>query len=533
MKQIMQLTGLILALGLVMSLGSNVAMAEHASTEIQAETHNVRPIFQTDCASILPSFVSRFQGLDPDNPRLECWLILVPENYDNPGGRQISLSFYRVKSKAAQPAPDPVLYMPGGPGGGSYSSISFFAVESFNNPDDNITGPRDVIALDPRGTFPTQEGQENPISECPESYEALYSDIYGQTDSLGQEYEAWKQGFRACLNRLRGEGWDFNQYNTRTMVRDLEEVRKAASAVFGYQQQWNLYSESYGTLQALHYMRTYPQNVRSSLLDSVTLPTTNYETRHRLADPAIASLSRLFAECEAISECDNKYPDVRWNLLRVVGELDRNPRVLSLTQPITGNPVQVRFTGQDVMGLVAGALYRPDLNEGLLSTIQAAAAGNYIPLDQFIRISLQGFVDGGLAMKAAVICGDYGRIGVQDSLKELKAVPYLWQSYGLVANVPCEAVNVPSAPSNFNKLVTLNAPSLVIAGEFDPITPAKDARDLMRFLPNGELALFDNLSHVPVRRNACAQDVFRSFFSNPTNPDLSCVAEENAKPISY
>jgi hypothetical protein len=85
----------------------------------------------------------------------------------------------------------------------------------------------------------------------------------------------------------------------------------------------------------------------------------------------------------------------------------------------------------------------------------------------------------------------------------------------------------------FNVLTSSSVPSLVVAGSFDPVTPPEDAQELMPYLSNGRLALFTKFSHTPVRCNVCPQNILRSFFENPSAPDLSCVATENTKPISF
>jgi pimeloyl-ACP methyl ester carboxylesterase len=426
--------------------------------------------------------------------------------------------------------------MPGGPGGAAFTALTFFmTAQPTNGMRDDMAGPRDVIAVDPRGNFPTRGGQENGASECAELYAAVF-DLSSQNFPLALEYNRWKQGYSQCLTRFRNSGWDMNQYHTRNMVRDLEEVRKAVNAVFAYDTRWNLYSESYGTLQALHYMRTYPQNVRASLLDSVALPNKNYETRRSFTDPANRALNRLFTACDAIAACRTAHPNLRLDLFKAVSDLNASPTVFVVTQPITGDNVTLRFNGQDLMGLVAGALYRPDLWPTFFRIVRQSAAGNYTGFTGAVQLGtfgLQKFADGGQAMRSATICSDFGRIGVQDSLVELEAVPYLWQSYGLLANVPCESVNVAAAPVGFNVLTSSSVPSLVVAGSFDPVTPPEDAQELMPYLSNGRLASFTNWSHTPVRRNVCRQNILRSFFENPSAPDLSCVATENAKPISF
>ncbi|EQD57176.1 cysteine proteinase, partial [mine drainage metagenome] len=45
-----------------------------------------------------------------------CAPFSVPENWARPDGRKLALRLALIRSHAAQPAPDPVLYLAGGPG---------------------------------------------------------------------------------------------------------------------------------------------------------------------------------------------------------------------------------------------------------------------------------------------------------------------------------------------------------------------------------------------------------------------------------
>ncbi|TVR87244.1 MAG: alpha/beta fold hydrolase [Saprospirales bacterium] len=57
-------------------------------------------------------------------------------------------------------------------------------------------------------------------------------------------------------------GVDLNHYNNRTIVQDLEDLRKSLGV-----EEWNLLGISYGTRLAQTYMRDYPEGLRSVVLD--------------------------------------------------------------------------------------------------------------------------------------------------------------------------------------------------------------------------------------------------------------------------
>ena len=77
--------------------------------------------------------------------------------------------------------------------------------------------------------------------------------------------------------------------------------------------------------------------------------------------------------------------------------------------------------------------------------------------------------------------------------------------------------------------VTSDIPTLVAAGEFDPITPAKWAQSAASHLPNSYFFLFPGGGHGVIDMNQCSQDIMQAFLDDPTQePDSSCIAEMGA-----
>jgi pimeloyl-ACP methyl ester carboxylesterase len=482
------------------------------------------PVFQTDCSSMIPAALETLITGGRANPRLSCWVIALPENYSQPTGRQVWVSFYQLATATPPARPDPIYYLPGGPGGSGYFSLSFFTRSNLGPAgNESLQGRRNMVLIDPRGNLPLQTTVANPESECPEAYAAIF-DVLGSTArTTAQEYARWAQGTRECMNRLRASGWDLNQYNTRNIVRDVEEIRIALG-----HPQINLYSESYGTLHALHYMRTYGSRVRASVLDSVTSFTRPYDPSPALAQPAGDSLNKLLAACEADTRCNTNFPAFRSQLLSVLFQLDATPYVTQVPNDYTGVNNTVQFTGQRLLGLLVGALYRPDLFSLIPGAVKAIAENNNFALIEQFKSKVQSYADGGFGMKAATICVDFGRIGTMTAAAEVESLSPLYRHYAMVANVACDAVNVAAAPVGFNTPVSSNVISLVIAGKWDPITPWADSRDAANLLSRSRLAVFEHQSHVPVRRNACAQHIAMRFFEGGLLTSTACVAADPA-----
>jgi len=175
----------------------------------------------------------------------DCGVLSVPEDPTRTGGRQIRLAFARVPAVSRSKRPDPLFLLAGGPG---MAATTFYAMTApvFAR----IHRDRDIVLVDQRGT-----GKSNPL-DCPE----------GDETDLGASGGSIIDETRRCLQML-GAKADVAQYTTSVAVKDLDRVRRA----LGYQQ-INLYGVSYGTRVAQQYLRRFPRQTRSLILDGVVPP---------------------------------------------------------------------------------------------------------------------------------------------------------------------------------------------------------------------------------------------------------------------
>ena len=89
----------------------------------------------------------------------------------------------------------------------------------------------------------------------------------------------------------------------------------------------------------------------------------------------------------------------------------------------------------------------------------------------------------------------------------------------------CAAWGVAPAPAGFNEPVTTDVPTLVLADEYDPITPPADSRATADALPDAAFVRFPGLGHGAVFSHPCPEAVYKAFLADPgAAPDTSCVA---------
>src|SRR5258708_36107081 len=90
----------------------------------------------------------------PRGERIECYVLIVPENREQPQGREVRLKVAVLKAKRAL-APDPLIYLAGGPGEApliaSNASADPLAEGGWWNDTAAIRQKRDVIIMSQRG----------------------------------------------------------------------------------------------------------------------------------------------------------------------------------------------------------------------------------------------------------------------------------------------------------------------------------------------------------------------------------------------
>jgi pimeloyl-ACP methyl ester carboxylesterase len=73
--------------------------------------------------------------------------------------------------------------------------------------------------------------------------------------------------------------------------------------------------------------------------------------------------------------------------------------------------------------------------------------------------------------------------------------------------------------------VTSALPTLLLSGEYDPITPTINAKAAMNTLSKSFLFVFPGIGHGVAYTGECPDDIILAFLANPDKkPDGSCIA---------
>lgn len=436
-----------------------------------------------------------------DGQAAECGRVPVLENRARPRGRALDLNFVLIRHEPGRQTSDAVFIIGGGPGVGA-SGMADFAAERFKG------AGRDLVLVDVRGT-----GQSAPLN-CE----------FGGSDA---DVSGYLNGFlpmdrvRACREVLSKRA-DLTQYTTRAIVDDLEEVR----GKLGYRAV-NLYGSSYGTRVAQEYMRHYPDSVRLAVLDGVSSP--SMVSPGTLAPDAQRAVDSILALCTFDAECRAAYPnllaDYRAMLSRIAGGVEFSVAASS------GEKKERLRIDRGLFGEVfRNFLYVPEVYVQVPHIIHRAAQGDFEEFGATAVNYGRGIRTLSFGMFLSVTCTeDIPRLDLSAARQAAEGT--LLGAYRIEQQVAACRV-WPRGVADPARVAPLKSsiPTLLISGEFDPVTPPKYAAEVARTLSNARHVVIPKGSHAN-ESNGCVDRLAAEMVrvGAVAELDVSCV-EKLAEP---
>jgi pimeloyl-ACP methyl ester carboxylesterase len=458
----------------------------------------------------LPSIVEK-------GPGLETGFLVVPERrFPKPNGRTVRLPFIIIKSRSASPRPDPVLFMAGGPG----ASTLFQTRLRRRSP---LLDDRDLILLEQRGTRFAE-----PALMCPEIERAGRS---GWGTRLNGDPDPAKvaAAMASCAGSLERAGVDLAGYTTRESAADVADLRRLLGLP-----SWNLYGVSYSTKLMLTVLRDHPRGIRAVILDSV-LPLEADWDEDGSAN-ILESLDKIFAVCRDDESLRARFPALKARFLRLLAAANRSPIQLKIKNPADGKPMTLTLDGAGIMNCLYAGLEDASMIPWLPLIIDAACRGEVARLAPLAGAYLGSTQGTAMAMRLAVWCNEEFPFEDPAKMRRPAGLPPELARFVQTA-VPLEALQAwplghPGAREN--EPVRSRAPVLIAAGEFDPDTPVKWAREAASFLPNAHLVEFAGYTHVPLFGHPEAARIMKEFLSDPSRrPDPRSASTRPAFRLSW
>ncbi len=446
-----------------------------------------------------------------------CYHLNVPESRSGRSELTIELPVVVISVPAARKHDDPVIYLAGGPGDGAWLDADRIDFWWEFVADNAWLNERDLVLMDQRGT-----GMSTPRMDCREQETAQLRSLgFGLNRAAARQ--AWINAAAECRARVEKEGHDPLSYTSRDSATDLHDLMSALKL-----QQWNIYGLSYGTRLALTYVRDYPHDVRSLILDSVYLPESAF-----LEDDAWRTdraFRVLFDGCRQDAECNGWYPDLENRLLALVERLNRTPieREVELD---SGQNIKVVVTGELLLNYLFQNLYNRSSIETVPQIIDLFEHGSESAITSEVGYLADLYVDRpdwGDALSLSVDCHE--EVPFNDLAKlrrEYERYPLL-RSFAEDDAWGAACAKWPMGPPDTleNEPIYSDVPTLLLTGLYDPITPPQYARLAGSRLTNSFYFEFLSVGHDVLSNEPCAGELAKQFLEDPMRmPGHGCLGK--------
>ncbi len=481
-KSILKTSILVLAFVIALTACNSAASNQPPATP----TASSSAASQNPSITLQPCMVGNISAL--------CGTLKVYEDRAARSGRMIDLRVAVIKAKNTKPAPDPIFWLAGGPGGAATEDTSYAL---------QIIGPaneqRDLVFVDQRGT-----GGSNKLA-CPQP-----ADLTRQAGDL-----------RACLAGLNG---DPSAYTTAWAMDDMDDVR----AALGYDQ-INLYGESYGATAEQVYILRHGEHVRTAALAGVSLLDIPMFERYPISSQK--ALEFLFARCEADATCHSAFPNLRQEFAGALDRLNQAPVTLSIKDPSTGQPVVA--TSENFKNTVHSALASTPTTVVVPRLIHLIYSEDWNGLAAFLApfLSPASATPQWKIMNLTILCyEDWAKMHPAETTSASSG-SYLKYADIRALTVPediCAAVPRPKAEALYGPVTGSAVPMLFFNGEADPQDPPENVAGAKQRYPNSLSLLAPGQAHgytgIPCRASIVADFIARGSVKGLATDCLEQVA---------
>lgn len=360
------------------------------------------------------------------------------------GKSLLELSIARIPARRQSSRTDAFTLIAGGPGQSAIESFPSVAF-AFRH----IMRDYDVILIDQRGT-----GGSSKLA------------CQSAPDSLGLEFDRDTAKLTELAQECRQSlAHDPALFTTSVAVRDLEQVRETLGV-----SQWNMYGVSYGTRVALHYLRRFPDAVRTLTLDAVVPPSVSLGPD--IGALAQRSLDDIFERCRADAGCHDAFGYLAEPVMALLDRLENEPLTLTFEDVVTGKLRTMEFTRQHLAATLRLLSYNAQTAAILPSMLHDAIVnGNFAPFARQALLQTRSLGDSlATGMHHAVICTEDAPF--VDADPAIEPVPsYLGDAIVSSLLASCKQWPPGLMDEDFKAPFSSTVPTLILSGDADPITP--------------------------------------------------------------
>lgn len=421
---------------------------------------------------------------------VECGTLVVEETRGSGNGRLVSLPVVRVRA-LDHPKADPVIYLHGGPGGGTVKSLAK-RLKARRVP---VTDDRDWIFFDERGT-----GLSTPSLDC---------GSLGLSDAGLTSDQAAADAVK-CGQSLSKQGIDLSRFNTPEVVHDLADLRKALGITT-----YNLYGVSYGSRVAMGVMQHDPSGLRAVVLDSPWPPEVSWTGP--IGTLVSRELRQVLALCAANAACNTRHPDLE-------SRLDAMTRLRLESPP--SNDKGHRYAAEELAAYLLDALYDDEGARSLPTTIEQIIGGDDSALDEFL-VEQSGYNEGQFFTH---LCKEEFAFESTSDIQGLHGTDPVAQATARAAKRyfdACKGFDVGAPEPVENQPVASDIPTLLLTADIDAGCPLEFAVAAATHLGRAQVFNMPNMTHAVAHRSPCAKRMLAAFLDQPAaTVDASCIAND-------
>jgi pimeloyl-ACP methyl ester carboxylesterase len=443
-----------------------------------------------------------------DCGRDKCALLMVPLDYDRPGGKTLDLAVLKVPAQDSSGKGHALVVNPGGPGG---SGVSYAAAGSlqFGTP---LSRAYDIVGFDPRGV-----GQSDPL-ECvdTEQLDALVAfdpdpDDLAERNQMDQLIKGFGQG---CLDH---SGDLARHMSTKEAARDMDILRAGLG-----ERKLDYLGASYGTFLGATYADLFPGNVGRFVLDGAIDPSLSNEQLSLAQAHGFETALRAYVkDCVDQGGCflGRTVADGIAKIQAFLAQVEKQPLPTGdsreLTEGLAMLGIWMPLYIKDYWGQLSTGL-KQAMNDGRGSVLLSLA-------DLYTSRGPSGFTDNSMEALYAVNCLDHDDYIPTDQVPSRfaefqKASPTFGRAFAFGLST-CSQWPVQSGEHTV-ALHAKGAPPIVVIGTTrDPATPLAWAEALAGELESGRLITRDGDGHTAFQRgNSCVDDAVEGFLIKGTVP---------------
>jgi pimeloyl-ACP methyl ester carboxylesterase len=457
----------------------------------------------------------------------ECASAAVPLDYSRPNKATYHVAMVRI------PAADPSKRLGslfinfGGPGAGAVDSVEAYA--RYTSFFTNLNQQYDIVGFDPRGT-----GRSDAALDCQANQETqgIYSIPYATPDT---DPNALLKKDQQYVNQCVKLNKPMLPYvTTGNVARDLDLMRQAVG-----DKKLNYLGFSYGTFLGATYSALFPGKLGRTVLDGpvdadayINHPTEDLQAQTSAFE---RELDRFFQACAADQVSCHGF-----------GGDDPHAAFDALVEQANAHPIPVPaenrwgwtsdlrpVTGDDILNATIYNLYRKEYWEPYIAQELADAVngdGSGIRMDSDGSFGSDPgtdryFLIGAIEQKYGHNLDTYFRLGKAsyDSFDHFWFNNgYVELNYGLFGVQPSGRYGGPfKLPSNAST-------PLVVATTYDPATPYRGAKALVKDMGNARLLTMIGDGHTAYGgESACIDTAVESYLLGGTLPDAGTVCKQD------